>query len=106
MSNLELAFIYGVATLALETARSGGASSDEPDGLLCAESLLGQTGYDAAVVQGLKCGRPYKWIEIGHEKSEREVIVNMSPPLSPHDTVIRKKSLKGSEYNSQSTALD
>ena len=95
---MEMAFVYGIVTLALE----GSGAPDGPDrGRERRErvsSLLSQAGYEVIIVSGRRKGEPGEWMEVGRPGVAPEVIVDMTAPGRPRDTVLLKRSKAGRSF--------
>jgi hypothetical protein len=96
---MEMAFVYGVVTLALD-------GSDVRDGLINGGDadervamLLSQAGYEVSKVYGDRRGICHGWLEVGQPNHLPELIVDISTPDRPHDTVLRKDSRTGRAYS-------
>jgi hypothetical protein len=96
---MEMAFVYGVVTLALDTLDTEDPHPSDKCGLDRVSSLLGQAGFDVFTVDGGKNGVPHEWLEVGHIGQTSELIVDLSVPERPHDTVLHKSSRRGMLYS-------
>ena len=87
---MEMAFVYGVVTLALAASAPGSGSERSHGPVEGVSSMLGQAGYEVVVVEGRKRQEPHRWLEVGRPGEAPELIVDLSAPDSSHDTVLPK----------------
>jgi hypothetical protein len=80
---MEMAFVYGVVTLAL----------DGPD------AHDGPPREHVVMMDGRRNGELHEWLEIGRPDRLPELIVDISAPDHPHETVLCKDSRGGMHYS-------
>ena len=95
---MEMAFVYGVVTLALTASASGGGFERSQGPIEAVSLLLSQAGYEVVVVEGRKRQEPHRWLEVGRPGEAPELVVDLSAPESPHDTVLLKFHRAGRTY--------
>ncbi len=95
---MDMAFVYGVVSLALETLDVDDSNPNDQGQFVQVSSLLGQAGFDVFMVDGRKKGEPHEWLEVGHIGETPVLIVDLSAPKNPRDTVLLKHSAKGRAY--------
>ena len=97
-SQLELALIHGIVTMALELGEGDGrphGSSEESDIVL---SLLSQAGYGVGHVRGTRGGVDHSWYELAYPDRPFEFIVDLSVMDSAGSAVLSKASPEGRVY--------
>ena len=95
---MEMAFVYGVVTLALSKSDEHDVSESHFRRLERVATLLNQGGFDVVVVEGRKGGRPHEWLEVGHPGEARNLVVDISIPDCPRDTVFLKNNKTREAY--------
>ena len=96
---MEMAFVYGVVTLALDAPEVHDGPSREQGPRERVADLLSQAGYDVVMMDGRKNGEIHEWLEVGRPGRLPELIVDISVPSRPHETVLCKGSRGGMHYS-------
>lgn len=97
-NTVEMAFVYGVVTMALASSASSNRSEKGREAIEGVSVLLSQAGYEVVIVEGCKKEEPHRWLEVGRHGGRPELIVDLSAPENPHDTVLPKCSRTGRTY--------
>lgn len=96
---MEMAFVYGVVTLALDGPDAHDGPPREQGPREWVAGLLSQAGYDVVMMDGRKNGELHEWLETGRPGRLPELIVDISAPDRPHETVLCKGSRGGMRYS-------
>ena len=91
-SQLELALIHGIVTMALELEEGDGCPHDTSEERDIVLSLLSQAGYRVGNVRGTRGGVDHDWYELAYPDRPFEYIVDLSVMDSSGPAVLSKAS--------------